>query len=196
MPSQIGYFDTLKSAAGKVFSYLSSITLTGTDGKTITVTQDTSLDEAVAMSSKAPKTATIAGDGTAGRVLRSIGVVIANGTDIAHVKCTTTSKFNGDVNAEQDNIGKDGITTGVWQLEATGATLTLLNAGLTGDPIGALGAVLRDNYSNTPIACDVTVAGGDLYMTFTNATTGAAVDITTLVDTGTFRFHVTYITSA
>ena len=55
MPAQQGYFDTLKSVAGKIFSYLASITLTGTDGKTITVTQDTSLDEAVAMSSKAPK---------------------------------------------------------------------------------------------------------------------------------------------
>jgi len=52
MPAQIGYFDTLKSVAGKVFTYLASITLTGTDGKTITVTQDTALDEAVAMSSK------------------------------------------------------------------------------------------------------------------------------------------------
>jgi len=55
MPAQTGYFDTLKSVAGKVFTYLASIILTGTDGKTITVTQDTSLDEAVAMSSKAPK---------------------------------------------------------------------------------------------------------------------------------------------
>lgn len=54
MAAQTGYYDTLKSAAGKVFSYLASITLTGTDGKTITCTQDTSLDEAVAMSSKAP----------------------------------------------------------------------------------------------------------------------------------------------
>ena len=55
MAAQIGYYDTLKSVAGKVFTYLASITLTGTDGKTITVTQDTSLDEAVSISSKAPK---------------------------------------------------------------------------------------------------------------------------------------------
>jgi len=55
MPAQTGYFDTLKSVAGKVFTYLASITLTGTDGKTITVTQNTSLDEAVAMSSKLTK---------------------------------------------------------------------------------------------------------------------------------------------
>lgn len=55
MAAQIGYFDTLKSVVGKVFAYLASITITGTDGKTITCTQDTSLDESVAMSSKAPK---------------------------------------------------------------------------------------------------------------------------------------------
>lgn len=55
MAAQTGFYDTLKSTAGKVFSYLASITLTGTDGKTITCTQDTSLDEATTMSSKAPK---------------------------------------------------------------------------------------------------------------------------------------------
>jgi len=55
MPAQTGYFDTLKSVAGKVFTYLASITLTGTDGKIITCTQNTDLDEAVPMSSKAPK---------------------------------------------------------------------------------------------------------------------------------------------
>lgn len=37
MPTQIGYFETLKNAVGKVFTYLSTLTLTGTDGKTLTV---------------------------------------------------------------------------------------------------------------------------------------------------------------
>ena len=55
MAAQIGYYDTLKSVAGKVFTFLASITLTGTDGKTITCTANTTLDEAVSMSSKAPK---------------------------------------------------------------------------------------------------------------------------------------------
>lgn len=55
MAAQTGFYDPLKSIAGKVFSYLASITLTGTDGKTLTVQQDTTLDEAVSMSSKAPK---------------------------------------------------------------------------------------------------------------------------------------------
>jgi hypothetical protein len=35
MAAQTGYFDVLKSVAEKVFNYLASITLTGTDGKTM-----------------------------------------------------------------------------------------------------------------------------------------------------------------
>jgi len=72
MSAQIGYFDSLKSVAGKVFNYLASITLDGTDGKTITVTQDTALDEAVAMSSKAPKESpTFTGTVTAPTILQT-----------------------------------------------------------------------------------------------------------------------------
>jgi hypothetical protein len=43
MPSQIGYFDTIKSAVGKVFSFLSTITLTGVDGKTLTLNKTITL---------------------------------------------------------------------------------------------------------------------------------------------------------
>jgi len=53
MSAQTGYFNKLQSVAEKIFSFLSTITLTGTDGKTLTVTQDTTLDEAVSMSAKA-----------------------------------------------------------------------------------------------------------------------------------------------
>jgi len=55
MPDQIGYFASLKNAAGKVFSYLASITLTGTDGKTITCTENTTLNSTVPMADLAPK---------------------------------------------------------------------------------------------------------------------------------------------
>jgi len=46
MAAQIGYYDSLKSVAGKVFAYLASITITGTDGKTLTVSDDVSLGQA------------------------------------------------------------------------------------------------------------------------------------------------------
>ena len=79
MPAQIGYFDTLKSVAGKVFTYLASITLTGTDGKTITCTQDTTLDEAVAMSSKVTK-------GGSGQVVNTtLPAFLATGTNVDNI---------------------------------------------------------------------------------------------------------------
>ena len=51
MPAQTGYYDTLKSVAGKVFSYLASITLTGVDGKTLTVNNNATIDQSVAIAS-------------------------------------------------------------------------------------------------------------------------------------------------
>lgn len=57
MPDQAGYYASLRNAAGKVFTYLHTISLDGTDGKTLTIDQDTVLDEAVSISSKAPKIA-------------------------------------------------------------------------------------------------------------------------------------------
>ena len=58
MTAQQGYFDTLKSVAGKVFTYLASITLTGTDGKTLTV-EDTSLVNQDLTSDASPIFATV-----------------------------------------------------------------------------------------------------------------------------------------
>lgn len=194
MASQIGYYDTLKSVAGKVFSFLASITLTGTDGKTITVTQDTSLDEAVAMSSKAPKTDTIKGDGTAGRVLRISHIIIDNGTTGVGLKCTTTSVWNGDANSEQDNIAK-GATTGVWTLSANGTSLTLLNTGLQGDCVAVLGYFFVDQRCGTDITF-VALASSGLFLICRQALGGVGLDLTTLVDTGVIAFYVVYLTSA
>ena len=195
MPAQTGYFDTLKSVAGKVFSFLSTITLTGTDGKTITLTQDTSLDEAVAMSSKAPKTATIAGDGTAGRVIRQIQLRIDNGTTGVGLKCRTVNLWNGDVNAELDNILKNA-TTGIYSLNASGQTLTLLNAGISGDCVAVLSAELTYNLCGTALVWDVQKGAGGILVVVSDSTSGAALDMTTLVDTGKFFIHITYVTSA
>ena len=103
MGSQIGYFDTLKSVAGKVFTYLASITLTGTDGKTITCTQDTSLDEAVAMSSKAPKASP---------------VFTGNVTLAGNVVNTTLPAFLILLASEQSNIAINTAVTVLFASEA------------------------------------------------------------------------------
>ena len=85
MPAQIGYFDTLKSVAGKVFNYLASITITGTDGKILTLTGDATISETPPLNANVVK-----GDGIVGRVLRVINLNVENGTEADHVKCKTT----------------------------------------------------------------------------------------------------------
>ncbi len=137
----------------------------------------------------------IKGDGTAGLVMRAVYLAIQNGTNATTVKPSTTSKFNGDVNAPQDNLGKGG-SAGVWSLSAGGDVLTLLGTGITGDPVGVLAAYLNYNSSGTALTCYATVSGGNIVITLYNATSGVAVDLTTLVDTGIVQIDLTYITSA
>jgi len=193
MAAQIGYYDTLKSVAGKVFTYLASITLTGTDGKTITCTQDFSIDEAGAMSSKAAIVNTIKGAGALA-VLRRIYVFIDNGTTAATIKVSGGSRWNGDTLAEEDNLAKGG-DTGNFALNAVGAILSIQNSGVTGDVVAVVAASLGQNATGTALTVDG-YGETDILLGFRNATSGADVDITTLVDTGTILVEVAYLTTA
>ena len=196
MASIAGYYDTLKSVAGKVFTYLASITLTGTDGKAITVTENTSLDEAVAMSSKAPKTDVIKGDGTAGRVERLLNLEILNGTNASTVKCQTYNQWNGDVVAQADNIPKGG-SSGAFSLSADGKTLIIADSAISGDTIAVLIAHIVINQTTTAFNVDVSVLSG-IRLQFTTDPNGSDIDLASIIDTGggTIYIHILYITSA
>jgi hypothetical protein len=195
MAAQIGYYDTLKSVAGKVFTFLSTLTLTGTDGKTVTVTQDTSLDEAVAMSSKAPKTDVIKGDGTAGRVMRKVLLTIKDGTTPSTIKCQTTSQWNGDAMGEEDNLAKGTPGTN-FSLAFDGGSLILLNAGISGDCVCIISSSLYYNASAVALTVGGKYHASGLQVVFYNGTTGAVVDLSTLVDTGEINVQIVYVTSA
>jgi len=195
MPAQIGYFDTLKSVAGKVFTYLASITLTGTDGKIITCTENTSLDEAGAMSSKAPKSDVIKGDGTAGRSLRQMLFAFQDGTAAATLKCTAVASWNDAGSATQDNIAK-GATTGIYSLNAAGNTLTLLNTGIVGDLVAVLAVAMYNNGTGTAMYLNANSDVTGMVIYIKNPLTGVALDMTTLVDAGSFAFYIVYITSS
>ena len=76
MAAQIGYYDILKSVAGKVFTFLSTITLTGVDGKTLTVNDSCSVGGAAVnatlpafLAYASASKDTVTGDGTAYTVL-------------------------------------------------------------------------------------------------------------------------------
>lgn len=155
------------------------------------------LDDAAASNQRATLglTGAILGDTTDGRVLRLIDLRILNATDAAHVKCSTASIWNGDVNAEQDNIGKDGVTTGVWSLSADGSALTLLNTGISGDCVAVLSTDVWENDSTAVFFVRGLKNANGFTLYFTNSS-GAAVDTTALVDTGGIYLYIFYVTSA
>jgi len=110
---------------------------------------------------------------------------IVDGTEAAHIKVNMTNTWNGDVVAYVDNIGKDAVDTGGFKLDAAGSTLTILESNMTLTVITILSAQILYNYSLTPISVAASKAGAaSINLTFNNATTGVAVDLTTLVDAG------------
>ena len=160
----------------------------------LTVGAATNLDEAVAMSSKAPKTNTIKGDGTAGRVLRKIQINIENGTTAATLQVTAVQEWNGDALAVENNLA-NGTAAGNWFLSASGAMLTYANAAISGDVVAVLASQIIYNASGTGLTIKGNEGSG-IALTFRNHTTGADLDLTTLVDTGDIYLMVTYMTSA
>jgi len=82
MSSQIGYFDSLKSVAGKVFSYLSTITLTGTDGKTLTVEENSLVNQDLTSdASPAFVNCFLSGAGRASGVAGKVALSLSASTD-------------------------------------------------------------------------------------------------------------------
>lgn len=140
-------------------------------------------------------TGALLGDTTDGRVVRSLQIYITNGTNAATANIGTSSLWQGDVNAAQNNVAKNA-TTGVWTLSANGSVLTLLTTGITGDCVAVISGVVGLNLSGTAMTVLVTKSGSGFSVEFYNAANGTALDITTLVDTGDIYILVSYVTSA
>jgi len=136
----------------------------------------------------------IEGDGNSGRVFRFANLVIQDGLVIPSIKCTFSSKWNGDTIATTDNITK-GATVGDFSLNPGGDMLTIENSGLSGDVKMAFGTICR-NYSLASILVIAGAMSNDIVMMFTNINTGALVDITTLVNAGDIQVDVIYFTDA
>lgn len=136
----------------------------------------------------------ILGDGTAGRAFRGVYLNIDNGGGAAQLKCTIGSRWNGDAIAETDNIAKNA-TTGHFALDAGGEILTVLNAGLTGDVLFALGIIYR-NYCQTDITAGVKKIASGIQCVAAKTSDGSSTDWTGLVDLGIITVHILYITTA
>lgn len=136
----------------------------------------------------------LGGDGTAGRVLRGIYIIIENGTNASTLKCTVGSRWNGDIISVTDNIAKNA-TTGNFTLDAAGDDLTIEASGLTGNCVYAIGT-LQHNASGADLIARGVASGNDIIIYLQNSTTAVKQDITTLVDTGTIALDILYITDA
>ena len=127
-------------------------------------------------------------------MIRGSLLTIEDGTNAATLKCTLASRWNGDAIAATDNIAK-GATTGDFTLDAAGDTLTIEATGLTGNAVYAIGVIVS-NASGTHILVDIYAAGNDIVLDFQSGPSAGAVDLTTLVDTGTIYIEVLYVTDA
>jgi len=92
--------------------------------------------------------ADLAGDATAGRVLRMVQLQISDGTNANTIKVETTTGngngWNGLNSGSVDNLGK-GATSGVFSLDVNGQGLSI---NVTGNAIAAFGSIESVNVSD------------------------------------------------
>ena len=130
----------------------------------------------------------IKGDGTAGRVLKSLKLTIEDGTNADTIKCTTASMFNGDAIGATDNVAKNA-TTGSFTLNAAGTALTIELA----DVVGLLSCAIIYNDSALSFVPLPAVTGNDLVITAYALDVG--VDLTTIAAGKSIQVLIGYITS-
>src|SRR6185369_2319846 len=125
---------------------------------------------------------TIVGDGTAGRVLRCSRIDVLNGTTAATIKVIVNNVWNGDALSAQDNFAVGNNSTYV-ALNAGGNTVTIKDTAISGNTIAILSANLYENDCGTGLNVGASVSSG-IVLAFTNSASGTAVNLTSLVDTG------------
>ena len=134
------------------------------------------------------------GDQTAGRALRKSRIKIDNGTDANTLKITITSEWNGDAVTVVDNVAKNAIT-GVFSLDVNGLYLTWLNTGISGDCVAVISANIDYNASGAALTVYAGIDANGIMIIVRNNSTGAALSIPTLVDTGIIYIQIAYLTS-
>ena len=136
----------------------------------------------------------IEGDGTSGRVLRTMVLGIYDGTDAATLECQTVTFWNGDSDGPTDNVAK-GATTGNYTLDGAGVVLTIEAAALSGNCIMAIGMIGLNMSGVAGLTVYVYDGANDINVEMYDEN-GVAQDMTTLVDTGTVKIMILYLTSA
>jgi hypothetical protein len=127
-------------------------------------------------------------------VLRQSTLLIEDGTLANRIKCTLSSRWNGDADGPTDNIVK-GATTGNYTLNAGGTILTIEAAALSGNCLMAHGhaSIVENVYTEQTM--DVYATANDIRLLFYNS--GVVQDITGVVTPGNVvQVNILYLTDA
>jgi len=135
----------------------------------------------------------LVGDGTAGRVLRFLRLIVQDGTNATTLKVKTEDIWNGDIISEVDNLGK-GDTTGGFQLSSGGDVLYIKASDLTGNAVAGIASIRVNASGDDTLQVDLNIVANDIRMFMYQDAN--AQDFTTLVDTGPVTFNIFYITDA
>ena len=165
---------TAGSNAERVLTAGSGITVTdGGANTTITVAAD------------------IAGDATAGRVMRFGYIVIDNGTNVNTIKCTFYNRWNADDIPTQDNISP-ASTSGGFSLGSMGYELRVEADSLSGNVVAAMGKI-DENSTGTAYTVQLKANLNDIRIYVLNLN-ASLQDLTSLVDSGSLRIAMIYVT--
>ena len=137
----------------------------------------------------------IAGDSTAGRVLRRSKLTIEDATDASEIKCTLSSMWNGDSASPVDNIDSTTGAGGYTWSDLTTVNIVKLDASLfTGNPISVLSVEIAQNYCGESHTVFGDVVATELWFSLYPEPTGANLSLGTLVDTGNIVITFAYLT--
>lgn len=133
--------------------------------------------------------------GDAGTTWRMSRLQINDGTNANTIECQLLNEYNGDAISSVDNITKGGGGTD-FQLDGTGAFLTIKAAELTGTVVaaGATGLNSSSGVSGNLAHLVVREDSGDIQF-FARTAAGASIDWTSEIGTGSFSIYFFYITT-
>ncbi len=144
--------------------------------------------------SAAVRLGNITGDATDKLVLRKAVLLVQNGSNASTIKPWFLNTWNSENVAEEDNLAKDG-DTGNYTLNSGGDSLTIQRSGLSSDVEVVISATIMANASGSDIRVDGFDSSAGIRLNFTNATSAASVDLTTLVDTGVMNVYIVYLSN-
>jgi len=136
----------------------------------------------------------ILGDGTLGRVVRIVSLIILDAVDANKIRVRVTALWNGDAVADVTNIAK-GDTSGHYNLSADGYTFKIAAAAFTGNVLFATASIYHDGTTLAMnIGCGAFESG--MRFRFTDRDSAADIDITDLYSEDYLDARILYLTDA